>query len=420
MNVFETIALLLTLAALFSYINHRYIRLPTTIGLMLISLVISLALIIGSELGLDFETKAERIIEGIDFNQTLMQGMLSFLLFAGALHVNLENLARQKWAITMFATAGVTTSTFLIGTAMFYVFQAMGLPLPFLYCLIFGALISPTDPIAVMGLLKQAKAPKSLETKIAGESLFNDGVGVVIFLIIFELVTGSHAFSFSHVGAMLFQEAAGGILLGLALGWVTYQMLRSIESYQVEVLLTLALVTGGYALASALHMSGPLAIVAAGLLIGNHGRKLAMSSSTREHLDTFWELIDEILNAVLFVLIGLEILILTLTANYILAGLIAIPVVLMARFISVGIPVTLLRTRREFTRHAIKLLTWGGLRGGISVALALSLPTGVERDLLLTVTYAVVVFSILVQGLTIPWLLRRTLDEAKEGEAREE
>jgi monovalent cation:H+ antiporter, CPA1 family len=420
MNVFETIALLLTLAALFSYINHRYIRLPTTIGLMLISLVISLALIIGSELGLDFETKAERIIEGIDFNQTLMQGMLSFLLFAGALHVNLENLARQKWAITMFATAGVTTSTFLIGTAMFYVFQAMGLPLPFLYCLIFGALISPTDPIAVMGLLKQAKAPKSLETKIAGESLFNDGVGVVIFLIIFELVTGSHAFSLSHVGAMLFQEAAGGILLGLALGWVTYQMLRSIESYQVEVLLTLALVTGGYALASALHMSGPLAIVAAGLLIGNHGRKLAMSSSTREHLDTFWELIDEILNAVLFVLIGLEILILTLTANYILAGLIAIPVVLMARFISVGIPVTLLRTRREFTPHAIKLLTWGGLRGGISVALALSLPTGVERDLLLTVTYAVVVFSILVQGLTIPWLLRRTLDEAKEGEAREE
>jgi CPA1 family monovalent cation:H+ antiporter len=411
MNVFQIIAILTTLAALFSYVNHRFIKLPTTIGLMLISLLFSLSLIIGSYLGLGFEAKADRIVTSIDFNQTLMQGMLSFLLFAGALHVNLENLLRQKWTIGIFATFGVLTSTFLIGGAMYLLLGWIGLPLPFLYCLIFGALISPTDPIAVLGLLKQANAPESLETNIAGESLFNDGVGVVVFLVIYQMLTGEHHFDLSHVGLLLAEEALGGIILGLVLGWITYGLLKSVDNYQVEVLLTLALVTGGYALATALHTSAPLCIVAAGLLIGNHGRRLAMSDTTRDHLDTFWELLDEILNAVLFVLIGLEILIVSLEANYLVAAVLAIPVVLVSRWISIGIPVTLLRKLRTFTPHVVKIMTWGGLRGGISVALALSLPLGPGRDLLLTVTYAVVVFSIVIQGLTIPVLLRRAVAE---------
>ncbi len=410
MNVFHIIALLITLAAIFSYVNARWIRLPTTIGLMCISLVFSIGLIVAGHLGLDLAARADLIITGIDFNKTLMQGMLSFLLFAGALHLNLDNLLEQKWAIGTFASVGVILSTVLIGIATYGILGWMGQPLPFVYCLVFGALISPTDPIAVLGLLKQARAPKSLETKIAGESLFNDGVGVVVFLIIYEMLTGEQPrFELSHAGALLFEEALGGIAMGLVLGWITYRLLKSIDNYQVEVLLTLALVTGGYALATALHTSGPLAIVAAGLLVGNHGRHFAMSDITREHLDTFWELVDEILNAVLFVLIGLEIVVLTLKLPYLAAGLLAIPTVLLARWISVGIPVSLFRNWRRFTPHVVKIMTWGGLRGGISVALALSLPPGPGRELLLTMTYVVVVFSILVQGLTIPALLRRAV-----------
>lgn len=415
MNVFEIIALLLTLAALFSYINHRFFKLPNTIGLMLIALLLSLGLIIGSKFfGLGLEERADKIIERIDFSQTLMQGMLSFLLFAGALHIDLRALARQKWAVGTFATVGIVFSATLIAIATYYLLGALGMPLSFIYCLVFGALISPTDPIAVLGLLKQANAPKSLEIKIAGESLFNDGVGVVLFIVLFEILTGEHAFDPGHIGLLFVQEVVGGIVLGLVLGWLVYRMLKGVENYQVEVLLTIGLVTGGYALATALHLSGPLTVVTAGLLIGNPGRSLAMSGETRQNLDTFWELIDEILNAVLFVLIGLEILVLTLSGSYLLAGVLLIPVVLLARLISLGIPITLFRRRREFTPHAIKLMTWGGLRGGISVALALSLPLGPERDLLLTVTYVIVVFSILVQGLTIPRLLRWTVPRAAE------
>jgi CPA1 family monovalent cation:H+ antiporter len=411
MSIFGIIALLLTLAALFSYANERFIRLPTTIGLMLISLVLSLGLIIGDALGFGFAEQAGRLLTQIDFTTALMQGMLSFLLFAGALHVNLDDLLEQKWAIGTLATFGVLCSTILVAAGAAVLFAWLDVPLPFIACLIFGALISPTDPIAVLGLLKQAKAPKSLEAKIAGESLFNDGVGVVVFLVIYEILTGEHAFEIGHVGRLLAQEALGGIVLGLVSGWLTYWLLKSVDNYQVEVLLTLALVTGGYALASAWHVSGPLAVVAAGLLIGNHGRRLAMSDRTREHLDTFWELVDEILNAVLFVLIGLEVVVLPLRGLYVLAGIGAIPIVLAARLISVGLPVTLFRTWRAFTPHTVKIMTWGGLRGGISVALALSLPAGPARDLLLTVTYVVVTFSILVQGLSIPPLLRRAVAE---------
>lgn len=412
MSVFEIIALLLTIAAVFSYMNHRFIKLPTTIGLMLIALVLSVGLIIAGHFGLPLEAKAERVIESIDFNQTLMQGMLSFLLFAGALHIDLRALANQKWAVGTFATVGIVCSAALVAVTAWYLLGWLGMPLPFIYCLIFGALISPTDPIAVLGLLKQANAPKSLEIKIAGESLFNDGVGVVLFVVLFEILTGEHAFDPAHVGILFSQEVFGGILLGLILGWAVFGMLKGIENHQVEILLTLALVTGGYAFASAFHLSGPLTVVTAGLLIGNYGRARAMTAETRRNLDTFWDLIDEILNAVLFVLIGLEILILTLSGRYLLAGALMIPVVLLVRFISIGIPVTIFRRRREFTPHAVKILTWGGLRGGISVALALSLPAGEPRDLLLTVTYVIVVFSILVQGLTIPALLRKTVPEA--------
>jgi CPA1 family monovalent cation:H+ antiporter len=409
MTSMQIISVLLTLAAVFSYLNHRFFKLPTTIGLMLISLVVSLGLILAHYLGFDLETRAEAILQQIDFNETLMNGLLSFLLFAGALHVNLEDLARQKWVIASFATLGVVMSTFIIGGLTYAMLQLLGLALPFLHCLVFGALISPTDPIAVLGLLKKAKASRTLETKITGESLFNDGVGVVVFLILLGMLTGEHTFDAGRVGLLLVQEAGGGILLGLALGWIAYRMLRSIDNYQVEILITLALVTGGYALAMALHMSGPLAIVAAGLLIGNHGRSWAMSETTRDHLDKFWELIDEILNAVLFVLIGLEILILPLNSAYWLAGLAAIPMVLLARFVSVGIPVSALRLRRTFSPHVIKIMTWGGLRGGISVALALSLPAGEERSLILTITYVIVIFSIVVQGLSLPALLRKTV-----------
>jgi CPA1 family monovalent cation:H+ antiporter len=409
------IALLTTLAAIFSYVNHRFIKLPTTIGLMLITLIMSLGLILSSALGMGLEAEAQQIIAQIDFSQTLMHGMLSFLLFAGALHVDLDDLLKQKWVIGICATVGVLCSTFLVGIAMFYLLGWLGLALPFIACLTFGALISPTDPIAVLGLLKQAKAPKSLETKIVGESLFNDGIGVVIFLVLLELLTGAHSFAWGHVGKLLALEAIGGSLLGLVLGWITHRLLKSIDNYQVEILLTLALATGGYTLATALHTSGPLAIVVAGLFIGNRGRLFAMSDETREHLDTFWELIDEILNAVLFVLIGLEILILTSTGQYLLAAILTIPVVLIARFISVGMPMSLLRGTQNFTPHAVKIMTWGGLRGGISVALVLSLPPSPTRELLLTMTYAVVIFSIIAQGFTIPHLLRRTV--AKQPQA---
>jgi len=407
MNILNLAAILVTLAAVFSYINHRYIRLPNTIGLMLIALVMSMSLLMMGYFGLTgIEDHAQEILASIDFNTTLMHGMLSFLLFAGALHVNLSDLADQKWVIAILATFGVTLSTFLIGGATWYVLGWMGIQLPFIYCLLFGALISPTDPIAVMGILKTAGASKSLETKIAGESLFNDGVAVVIFLVLLSIATSDTEMTAGHVALLFVEEAVGGIVYGLAIGFLTYYMLKNVNNYQVEILITLALVMGGYALAFAIHVSAPLAMVVAGLIIGNQGRQFAMSEYTKEHLDTFWELVDEILNAVLFVLIGLELLVLTFIDDYLLASLLMIPIVIVVRFISVGFPIGLLRLKREFSPHVVKILTWGGLRGGISVALALSLPTGSERELVLSLTYVVVIFSIVVQGLTIGKLVR--------------
>ena len=402
MEMLDLAAFLLTLAAIFSYINFRFLKLPTTIGIMLIAMLISISLVVLGHCGFEsIQNKATVVLEGIDFNKALMHGMLSFLLFSGALHVNLEDLDQHKWIISILATFGVVMSTFIVGSIAWIVFWLIGLKLPFIYCLLFGSLIAPTDPIAVIGILKKAGVPKSLETKITGESLFNDGVAVVVFLVIMGIVTGGHDVTAGHIMLLFVEEAIGGVLFGLAIGWLAYQMLKSVDNYQVEVLLTLALVMGGYAFARVIHVSGPIAMVVAGIFIGNRGRLFAMSENTREHLDSFWELMDEILNAVLFLLIGLEILVLTIKGNYLIAGLIMIPVVLLARFISVGIPVTFMRRIRDFSPHAVKIMTWGGLRGGISVALALSIPNGPEREALLTVTYIIVIFSILVQGLTI-------------------
>ncbi|HEB57557.1 MAG TPA: sodium:proton antiporter [Gammaproteobacteria bacterium] len=406
MDFLNTTAVLISLAALFSYLNYRYLKIPTTIGIMLIALSISLGLLAADFLGLThLGEHAGKMLRSIDFHETLMQGMLSFLLFAGALHVSLNDLLRQKWLILFLATVGILISTFLVGGMSWVVLNALGLDISFIYCLVFGALISPTDPVAVMGILKETGVSQSLKTKIAGESLLNDGVGVVIFLVLLGIATGNNGADAESISLLLLQEAGGGLLFGLLSGYLVFSMLRQVDNYQVEVLLTLALVMGGYALANALHISGPLAMVVAGLIIGNHGRSLAMSEQTRMHLDMFWELVDEVLNAVLFVLIGMEILVLHFRGEYVLAALVIIPLVLVARYISVGIPVTLLRPFRSFSPHVLEILTWSGLRGGISVALALSLPLGVERDVILAITYAVVVFSILVQGLTIGTLV---------------
>ena len=417
MSVFDIAALLLTLTALASYANHRFFRLPTTIGVMLIALLGSLGLLGAGHYRPELAAEAASWPRKVDCDDTLMQGMLSFLLFAGALHVNLDDLSEQKWTITLLALGGVLLSTFAFGTILFGVLRLLGLELGYPWCLLFGALISPTDPIAVLGILKSARVPRSLEVKIAGESLFNDGIGVVLFLVLSEIAIGGHHVSVGHVSLLFVEEAVGGALFGLVVGYVTYRLLRSVDNYQVEVLLTLALVMGGYALASALRLSGPIATVVAGLLIGNHGRRFAMSETTRVHLDTFWELIDEILNALLFVLIGLEVLVLTFTRDLLLAGAMAVPALLLARWMSVGVPVAILRHWRTFTPGAVTIMTWGGLRGGISVALALSLPPTREREIILAVTYVIVVFSILVQGLTVRSLVLRAVGTAAETRA---
>ena len=426
MELLDVSAILLTLAALFSYANHRWIKLPTTIGIMLISLVMSLVFIGIGQFSPGLTEAVETFVADIDFNKALMNGMLSYLLFAGALHVNLNELRKQGRIVSIMASAGVVLSTFLIGSASYYLFQAFGINLPWIWCLVFGALISPTDPVAVLGILKTAGAPKSLETKITGESLFNDGVGVVVYLALLGIAgVGAHGDD-GHAAAdiaMLFvKEAGGGVLIGGMLGYISYRLLKSIDNYHVEILITLALVTAGYRFAMWLHMSGPLAMVVAGLMIGNHGREDAMSERTRLQVDTFWELIDEILNALLFLLIGLEVFVLDFSTPVLLAGLVLIPVTLLARYIAVLIPISILKRWRVFTPGVTKILTWGGIRGGISVALALAIPTslGEVRDVILLVTYMIVIFSISVQGLSLKRLVAGTLAKAKKSAQAED
>ncbi len=408
MSVFALSALLLVFAALLAYGNYKFVGLPMTIGVMVLALAASMLLIGLDRLGVDLRDRAEPLLESLDFQKLLLDGMLGFLLFAGSLHVDLSDLREQKGVVTALATVGVLVSTFIVGGLLMLLFPLFGVQANLSSCLLFGALISPTDPIAVIAMLKRAGVPKSLEVKIAGESLFNDGIGVVVFLVILEIVTGEEEFTFGHAAYLFGTEAGGGALLGLACGYVAYLLLKSVDEYKVEVLLTLALVMGTYALGTWLHASGPIAVVVAGLLIGNQGRAFAMSEQTEQHVDTFWELIDEILNALLFVLIGLEVMVIHAQGKYLLIGLAVIPIVLLARLATVAGTLGVLRWRRPFTGGATAVMTWAGLRGGISVALALSIPRDVpSRAAIITITYAVVVFSIAVQGLTVPWVVRK-------------
>lgn len=412
MSLLSITSILLTVSALFAWLNYHTLKLPTTIGIMVISLLFSLFLVIlgafGFEAGINM---AEQLVAQIDFNKALLNGMLGFLLFAGAMHVNLDDLIESKWVIGLLASVGLCISTALVGIGTYFILNLVGIELSFAYCLLFGALISPTDPIAVMGILKTAGVSKKLETKITGESLFNDGVAIVFFLALFGIAVNGDQVDFGNIGMLFVQEAVGGALFGFACGYLVLKMLTHVENYKVEVLLTLALVAGGATAATSLHLSAPIAVVVAGLMIGNQGRRAAMSTETVKHLDTFWELIDEILNAVLFLIIGLEVMLLSSDARIWLVGVVLALLVITARLIAVSIPVSVLRLHKDFHPHVIKILTWGGLRGGISVALALAIPAGPERDIVLTITYVIVVMSILLQGLTINKLVEATRQE---------
>ena len=409
MTLYNAFALLLVLAAGFAYLNHRFLHLPSTIGLMVLSLLLSLLLVGLGKLGVVGVLDVGRLVGQIDFDQVLMQLMLSFLLFAGALHTDARRLHRLRWSVGVLALVGTLISTGFVAAAMYLVLPLLGLPLAFVHCLLFGALISPTDPVAVLGILTKANIPKSLEIKIVGESLFNDGVGVVVFVSVLRVAqAGAGSFEAGQVLLLFLQEAGGGLLLGAALGRGGAWLLRSVDDYQVETLLTLALVVGGTALAGLLHTSWPLAMVVAGLLIGHYARTGTMSDTTLDYVNKFWELTDGVLNALLFALMGLQLLVLKLSWPALWAGLAAVVVVLLARLVAVAVPLGLLPRRPgEATPHRLPVLVWGGLRGGISVALALSVPAAGPRDLLIGITYVVVVFSIIGQGLTIAPLVRR-------------
>lgn len=405
----EISAICLVLTALLAYFNHRFIHLPITIGVMASALLLSVSIILLKLIGIDhgLHQQVEMMLRSIDFSNVLMQGMLSLLLFAGALHVDLSELKSYRWQVGGLSIFSTLFSTFIVGLGAWYALPWFGIELPLIYCLLFGALISPTDPIAVMGILKTAGVPKNLELVISGESLFNDGVGVVIFSLLIGVLTMGATPSLEQGVTLLLREAGGGLLYGLVLGYITFRFLRSVDNYQVEVMLTLAAVMGGYMLANKLHVSGPLAMVVAGLVVGNHGREFAMSDTTRLYVDMFWEMIDDILNAVLFVLIGMEVMIVSFSLNLALAAVLMILLTLAARALTVAVPVVAFQGFFRLPKGAATVLTWGGLRGGISVALALSLPPGPQRDIVLALTYCIVVASILVQGLTIGKLAHR-------------
>lgn len=413
---FFTIATILTvLSAVFGYINLRFFKLPNTIGLMLVAILFTSLTLITSSINPAVLDALRSVIAEIDFSRLVLEFLLSFLLFAGAIHTNFDQLKVQRYPILIFATFGVTVSTFLVGGAMYYLLMLFGFDVAFIYCLLFGALISPTDPIAVLGILKKANVPKKLETKIVGESLFNDGIGVVVFLTIFNIAeSGAGKIGVSDVAFLFVEEVFGGIILGLILGYLTYRLLKSIDNYEIEVIITLAMVMGGYLLASKIHFSGPLTMVVAGLVVGNDTiRETSMSEITEQYVDKFWELIDVFCNAILFVLIGLEMLVLAYDQQYFIIGVIAIVIVLAARFISLYLPVALFSKKLDFVKNTNLIMTWGGLRGGISIALALSLADYMHRDLFLTITYIVVVFSILVQGLTVGKLVKSVTSSNK-------
>ena len=403
MDYFSIATILVVLSAVFGYINVRFLKLPITIGLMIISLLFTIVVIALAQFDDTLLIREKEFIKTIDFKTVLLDVMLSFLLFAGALHTNFTQLKVQRWPILIFATKGVLVSTILVGTIMFYFFPLIGFEIEFIYCLLFGALISPTDPIAVLGILKKAGVPKKLETKIVGESLFNDGVGVVIFITIFSIASVSGGgIDFSAIVKLFGLEVLGGLGLGVILGYLSFYLMKSIDNYEIEVIITLAVVMGGTMLAHKWHLSAPLAMVAAGLILGNDKtRDTAMSEITETYVDKFWELVDVLLNTILFILIGMEILVLTFEEPYILAGLVAIPIVLLSRYVALWLPIQYFTKRLDFVPRTNLIMTWGGLRGGISIALALSLTTEMHREIFLVITYIIVVFSIIGQGLTV-------------------
>ncbi len=425
MTLLEIIALLIGFSAIGGLVNHRILKLPHTIGLVVFALAASGAVVAIEHVnpGLGIQKTIADAIGEVDFQKVLMEGILCALLFAGAAHVDMTELAERKWAIGLMATFGVITSTFIVGGTMWALAKGLGFELPFIWALVFGALISPTDPVAVLSILKTVRVPRLLQAKIAGESLLNDGVGVVVFSILVAIATGgaghhgagaSEAIDAAEIATLFAQEALGGAALGMIAGLIAYWMMRAIDEHNIEVMITIALVTGVYAIALRLHASGPIAVVVAGLFIGNHGARFAMSARTRQHVFQFWELTDEILNSVLFLLIGLEVLVVTFSPEHMGLAAMAIPVVLVARLIAVAIPIGFLRLRSSFEDGAVRILTWAGLRGGISVALALSLPVNQYKPAILTMTYAVVVFSILVQGMTVEKLVRSIIKEARD------
>lgn len=401
MEFFHLFSILIVLSAVFAYINFRYLKLPNAIGLMLVSLIFSLGILSLGNFFPEMKIRIANQLSSINFSELLLEGMLSFMLFAGAIHIKYADLKSEKLSIMLFSTISVVLSTVIIGYASFYLLNGFGLEVDLVNSMLFGALISPTDPIAVLSILKSAGVSKSLETKIAGESLFNDGVAVVVFITILQLSKPEVDTSFLSVITLFGQEAVGGILLGLGIGWLGYRLVASIDNYQVEVLITLAVVMGGYTLAHYIRVSGPLAMVVAGLITGNHGKTYGMSDTTAEYVDKFWELMDEILNAILFVLIGLELLIIETNKTFFIVSFILIGIILITRYISVYIPSIFIRLKEKMTPHTLIILTWGGLRGGISIALALSIPVNLNRDIWVTITYVVVCFSILIQGMTI-------------------
>lgn len=403
MELYYTFSVLIVLASLFAYLNHRILKLPSSIGIMLIAIIASIVIrFAGDKIFPETSANLISIISGFDFTEVLMGAILNFLLFAGAIHVNFSDLKEQRLPILTFSTISVIISTFVVALISYYLMGLFNIELPFIYCMLFGALISPTDPIAVLGILKKANVPKSLETKIAGESLFNDGVAVVLFAILLQLAQNpAIELSFSGISLLLLHEAAGGLVLGTILGFTASKAIKGIDDYIISVLITLSVVMGGYLIAQATHISSPLTMVAAGLIIGNYGKKNAMSSVTKDYLTKFWELIDEVLNAILFLFIGFELLVITDIELYWIVSVISIFVVLLARFLSIWIPHLIIPFKPKFSKGTLGVLVWGGLRGGVSIALVLSINNGVYKELLLEMTYFVVVFSILVQGLTV-------------------
>ena len=412
MTLIQAISALLVFTAGLLYVNHRWVGLPATVGVMLLSSLFSLCVLASHHLGFDTARYAEDVVRQVDFNELLLDGVLSFLLFAGAFHIDLSELLKSKWLVATLATFGVLASTLLVGWGLWAGLGPFGIGLPLAFCFLFGALVSPTDPISVLSILRDVEVPKPVETQIAAESLFNDGVGVVAFIVVssiaFAGIGGPTGLDPGTVLLLFLREVGGGALLGGAIGLLGCRMLAKVDDHELEILLTLALVMGGYSLAGAIEVSSPIAVVVAGLIVGHGGRAFTIGEPTRQRLHVFWALLDKGLNAVLFVLIGLEFLLIPFSAAAIAAGLFAIALVLCVRLVGVGIPVLLLGRASTLGPHAIKIMTWGGLRGGISIALALSLPPGPERDAILSITYIVVLFSILVQGLTMRRLIAWT------------